>query len=92
MWAVLKIADMDADRIGLTYPVETPDALFQQVRIQREIKQHQMMGELKVTAFTANFRTNQNLSAILVIRKPGGCPVTCNDAESLMEDRGTNTG
>jgi len=41
---------MDLDVFGLADTVQPADTLFQQVRVQRQVKQYQMVGKLEVTA------------------------------------------
>ena len=60
-----EIGDMDLHPPRLPDPIETPDALLEQVGIQRQIEQHQMMGELEVAPLAADLRAEQDLGAVL---------------------------
>jgi hypothetical protein len=50
---------MNANRLSLPDTVEPADALFQQSRIERQIKQHEMMRELEVASFAADLGTDE---------------------------------
>ena len=52
---VFQAGHMQLDRFTLANPVQPANTLFQQVRIQGQVKQHQVMRELEVAAFTADF-------------------------------------
>src|SRR5206468_512054 len=54
--------------------VEPADALFEKLRIQRQIKKHQMMRKLKIPAFTPDFRADQYSRSVL-LGKPGSVAV-----------------
>ncbi len=41
--------------LALANTIEATNTLFQQVGIARQIKQNQVMGELKVASFAADF-------------------------------------
>ncbi len=49
------------------------------------------MGELEVTAFTAYFRADQCLCALLALREIGGRAITLNQAQVFMEGRTADT-
>ena len=46
---------MDVNISALTNPVQTTDALFQQIRMERQVKANQVLRKLKIAAFTTNF-------------------------------------
>ena len=50
-----QIGHMDVNISALTDPVQTTDALFQQVRMERQVKANQVLRKLKIAAFTTNF-------------------------------------
>ncbi|MNC05641.1 hypothetical protein D3C75_531310 [compost metagenome] len=43
-----QIGNVDLDGILLTDTIQSADTLFQQVRVERQIEQHQMAGKLEV--------------------------------------------
>ena len=51
-----------------------------------------MMGELEVTAFTANFTTQQNLCAVFRIGKVVGGFITLHNTHAFVEHCLTNSG
>nr|GFA26240.1 hypothetical protein [Tanacetum cinerariifolium] len=65
--AGFQIRYVQLDDVFLADPVETTDTLFQQVGVGRQVEQHQMMRELEIAAFTADFRADQHLSAKLFV-------------------------
>ena len=40
--------------VALSDAIKSSDTLFQQVRVERQVKQDQMLSKLEVSAFTAN--------------------------------------
>ena len=76
--------DMDLDVVLLPDPIKTPDPLFKQFRIQREVKQHQMTAELKIPAFAADFGSNQEPRAVF-FGKPSGISVPLNQGQIFMK-------
>ena len=79
---------MDADGLGLADAVQAPDALLQQVRVQGQVEQHQVVGELEVAALAADLRADQGLGALLGIGEEGGGPVALHDLHLLVEEGG----
>src|SRR4051812_1208817 len=77
--------NVDLNLCRLPDAIETADTLFKKFRIERKIEENEMMRKLKIPAFTANLRTNQNAGATL-IRKPGGIAIALNKRQSLVED------
>ena len=51
---VLKVGDMNLDGMLLADTVQAADTLFQQVRVERQVEQHQVMGKLEIATLTAN--------------------------------------
>lgn len=47
----LRVGHVDFDGILLTDTIQSADTLFQQIRVERQIEQHQMAGKLEVTPF-----------------------------------------
>ncbi len=76
----------------LADPVQTTDTLLEQVRVGWQIEQHQVVRELEVTTFTADFRADQHLCAKFFVGEVGRGAVTLKDVHAFVEDRGRNTG
>lgn len=74
--------------MSLADPVEAADALLEQVRVGRQVEQHQMVGELEVAAFAADFRADQHLGAELFVGEVGGGAVALKNAHAFVEHRG----
>ena len=72
--------------------VETADALLEQIRVGRQVEQHQVMGELEVAAFAADFRADQYLGAELFVGEVGGGAVALKDVHAFVEHRGRDAG
>ena len=70
--------------------IQTSDTLFQQIRVERQIEHHHFAGKLEVTAFGADFRTQQNLRAIFLRSEVRGGAVTFNDRQTFMEHSGAD--
>src|SRR5690606_875820 len=90
--AANKIGHMDFNRMLLADAVKTANTLRKQGGMQRQVKQEQVVGELEVTSFTADFRAQQDLCAVFIVGKPGSGAVTLNDAHAFVESGGGNTG
>ena len=82
--AVLQVRDMNSDSLRLTNAVQPANALFQQIRIEWQVKQNQMMGKLEIAALTANLRTDQQPRAVLV-SKPGRIAIALNQGQILVK-------
>ncbi len=78
--------DMDVDVVLLADPVESADALFEQVRIQRQIPQDQAVRELEVASLRADLRAQQQARAI-GLGEIRGVAVALHDAEAFVEAR-----
>ena len=79
-------AGVDHDVVLLADAIEAADALFEQIRIERQVPQHQMMGELEIAAFRADFRTQQQARAFR-IGEVGGIAVALEEAHAFVEAR-----
>ena len=77
---------MHLDFRGLPDAVEPPDPLFQQFRIERQIEQDQVMGELEVPAFTADLRTDQNARPIF-LREPRRVAIALHQRKPFVKHR-----
>ena len=86
--AVLQVRYVQLDGVSLADPVEAADALLEQVRVGRQVEQHQMVGELEVAAFAADFRADQHLGAELFVGEVGGGAVALENAHAFVEHRG----
>jgi len=90
--AGFQVGHVQFDHVFLADPVQAPDALFQQVGVGRQVEQHQVMGELEVAAFTADFRADQHLGTELFIGKIGSGAVTLQNIHAFVEYRGRDAG
>ena len=90
--AVLQVRDVQLDRVFLADPVETADALLEQVGVRRQVEHHQVVGELEVAALTADLGADQHLGAEFLIGEIGGGTVALEDAHAFMEHRGRDAG
>jgi hypothetical protein len=79
--------DMDMDGRCLTDAVEATYALFQQLGVLGEVEQDEVVGELKIPAFTAYLGANEQAGAVL-LGEVGGIAVALEESESLVEDSG----
>ena len=52
---IQQVGHMNFDGFALTDTIKAANALFQQVRVLRQIEQNQVVGKLEVAPFTANF-------------------------------------
>src|SRR5262249_53541452 len=68
----------------LSDPVQAADALFEQFRRERKIEQNEMMRELKISAFAADFRADQNASAVF-LGKPRGVAIALDEIQSFVK-------
>ena len=71
--AALDVGHVDvADRV-LADTVEPADALLEQIGVQRQVVQHQVVSELEISSFAADFRANQHLRTVVGVgwRWPG---------------------
>ena len=76
--------------MSLADTVKTADTLLQQIRVERQVEHHQIAGELEVTAFGADLRTQQHLSAGIFLGEPGGGAVAFDNRHPFVEHRGAN--
>ncbi|MNZ40271.1 hypothetical protein D3C78_577840 [compost metagenome] len=76
----------------LADPVEAADALLEQVRVGRQVEQHQVVGELEVAAFGADFRTDQHLGAEFLVGEVRRGAVALKDAHAFVEHGGGDAG
>src|SRR5688572_6061771 len=73
----LNVRHMDVDVFGLPDSIQAADPLFEQFGIQRKIEKDQVVRKLKVPPFAADFRADQDLSALL-LSEPGSVAVALN--------------
>ena len=85
-----QIRHVDLNIVRLTDTIQTTDTLLQQIRVERQIEHHQVAGELEVTAFRTDFRTQHNLSAAVLFGKPRRSAVAFNDGHAFVEHGGAN--
>ena len=90
--AGFQIGHVQLNSVLLADTVEAADALLEQVRMSRQIEQHQMVAELEVAAFAADFRADQHLRAELLVGEVGRGAVAFEDAHAFVEYRGRDAG
>ena len=88
----LKIRDVDVDGLGLADAVQAADTLLQQIRVGRQIKQHQMMSELEVTTLAADFRTDQCVGALLRVCEIGRGAIALHQAKVFVKRSAADAG
>ena len=74
------------DVVALADAVEPADALFEQVRIERQIPQDQVMRELEVPSFRADLGAQQHARAVC-FGEPRGIAIALQDAHAFVEAR-----
>ncbi len=85
-----QIGDVDLDRVLLADTIETTDTLFQQIRVERQIEQHQVAGKLEVATLGADLGAEQHLGAPLGLGEIGGGLVPLQDGHPLVEHGATD--
>src|ERR1700722_6155817 len=65
---------------GLADTVQPPNSLLEKFRIDWKIEQDQMVSKLKVAAFAANFRTEQNVRTTF-FGEPCGIAIALNQRQ-----------
>ncbi|MFM1945651.1 MAG: hypothetical protein RI897_4633, partial [Verrucomicrobiota bacterium] len=65
--------------------VESADALLEDFGIEGEVEEDEVVGELEVTSFTADFGAEEDLGAFGV-GEPGGVTVALEEGEVFVED------
>ena len=86
LWAAYKIGRVHVDGLRLPNAVQPADALLKQFRIERQIKEHEVMGKLKIATFAADLRANEQASAVW-FGKPRGVAVALHKREILVKHR-----
>ena len=79
------VGHMDANRLGLANAIEATDALLHEAGIERQIKEHEVMRELEITSFTADFGTEQELGAGR-LGKPRSLSVALHQREAFVKE------
>ena len=87
--AVREKWDMDLDVFGLSDAIQPSDALLEQLRIERKVKQDQVMRVLEVAAFTADLRTDQQPRSV-GLGEPRGVAIPLQQRQSFMENSGVD--
>lgn len=80
---------VNVDGAGLADAVQATDALFKQFDIVREIQEDKMVGELEVSAFTADFRADEQAHSFGV-GKGGRMTVALEQGETFVEEFAVN--
>ncbi len=86
--AGLQVRHVDADGLALADAVEAADALLQQVRVQGQVEQDQVVGELEVASLAADLGADQQTSPLLRVGKPGRGTVALQQAHAFVEQGG----
>ncbi len=89
--AAFEHAGVDVDVAALADAVEAADALLEQVRVQREVPQHEVLRELEVAALAADLGAQQQACAAGVGEVRCGA-VALHDAEPLVKARHRDSG
>ena len=76
----------DGDVVLLADAIETADALFEQIRIERQIPQDHVVRELEIAAFRADFRAQQQARAV-AFGEEGGVAVALHERHRFVEAR-----
>jgi hypothetical protein len=87
-----QVRNVNVDLATLSYPVESPNALFKQIGVRRQIKTNQMLGELKIPALTTDFRAYQCLRAANFFCEVGGSSIPLYEAQGFVEGRAAYPG
>ena len=77
--------NMDLDVFGLPDAIQPADALFEQLRVERQVKQDEVMGELEIAAFAADFRTDQQPRPV-GLGEPRSITIPLHQREAFMEN------
>ena len=80
-----QIGRVDMNVSALADPIQTADALFQQIRMEREIEAYEVLCKLKIAALTANFRADQRLRTTAFLGKVRGSAVSLDQAQILVK-------
>ena len=81
--------NMNMDGRGLADAVEAADALFQQLGIIGQVEQDEVVSELKIPAFAADFGANEQAGTVL-LGEVGGVAVALEEGKTLVEDGSGN--
>jgi hypothetical protein len=76
---------MDADCLGLANAIKATDALFYESGIERQVEQHEVMRELEIAPFAADFGTEQELSAI-GLGKPRSLAIALHERQPFVKE------
>ncbi len=79
-----EIRNVDVDVRLLADPVQTPDALLEQVGVLGDVEEHQVMGELEVAPFASDLGAQEHLRPIC-LRKVGRLTVPGHEGQVRME-------
>ena len=83
----LQMSNVDMHGVILTDPVETSDPLFQQVGMCGQIQTDQMVTELEVPAFAADFRADQHRAPMFHIGEVSRRPIALYQVHVFMKQR-----
>lgn len=86
-----EVGDVEADGLGLADAVEAADALLDEAGVERQVEEHEVVGELEVAAFAADLGTEEELGAG-GLGKPSGLAVALDEGEAFVEEAGFEGG
>src|SRR5437868_3691488 len=78
--------DMNPDRRSLADAIQAANSLLEQFRIGRQIEKDEMMRELEVAAFAADFRTDQDARAFF-FREERGVAIALQKRQTFVKER-----
>ena len=87
--AVREKGNMDLDVCGLPDSIQPSDALFEQLRVERQIKQDEVMRKLEVAAFAADLRTDQQPRPV-GLGEPRGVAIPLYQRKAFVENARVN--
>ena len=77
--------DVEVDGAGLADAVEAADALFEEVGVGGEVEEDEVLGELEIAAFAADFGAEEEAGAGF-LGEPGGLAVALEEGEAFVEE------
>ncbi len=80
-----EVGNVDVDGGGLADAVEAADALLEEFDVAGEVEEDEVVGELEVAAFAADFGADEEADAFGV-GEGGGVAVTLQEGEAFVEE------
>ena len=81
---------MDLDVLILANSVKAADSLLYKIGAGRKVKHNQLVGELKVPAFAADLRADEDLSTSFFVSEEVRRSVPGNQVHTFVERGGTD--